>query len=82
VIRGTPSNDVICAGGGNDRIYGAGGNDSLVGGKGRDKLYGGSGNDILIARDRARGDLANGGPGRDRARVDRGDTLRAIERRI
>jgi hypothetical protein len=65
VISATGRNDVICGGGGNDRIHGASGNDTLVGGKGRDKLYGGSGNDIVIAGDRVRGDLANGGPGRD-----------------
>jgi Ca2+-binding RTX toxin-like protein len=81
VIHGTPRRDVICGNGGNDRIYGKGGNDTLVGGKGKDQLYAGPGDDLLIARDRVR-DLVNGGPGRDRAKVDGVDRRQAVERRV
>ena len=72
---------MICGRGGNDRVYGMGGNDTLVGGRGADRLYGGVGDDILVARDKRR-DVVNGGLGRDRARVDRRDRLRAIEKRF
>jgi serralysin len=60
---------------------GAAGNDTLTGGGGRDVLLGGAGKDTLLARDRLR-DTANGGPGDDRARVDRTDVLRSIEKRF
>jgi Ca2+-binding RTX toxin-like protein len=52
----------------------------LVGGRGRDVTIGGSGADTLLARDRQR-DRIYGGPGRDRARIDRRlDVLQRIER--
>lgn len=87
VLTGTPGRDVICGLGGDDVLRGRGGNDvlrggggadRLVGGKGRDAFDGGRGADFLLARDR-RAELVDGGPGRDRARVDRGlDRLRSI----
>jgi len=87
VLTGTPGRDVICGLGGDDVLRGRGGNDvlrggggadRLVGGKGRDAFDGGRGADLLLARDR-RAELVDGGPGRDRARVDRGlDRLRSI----
>ena len=39
-------------------------------GEGRDRVLGGAGNDFVVARGGG-ADLVFGGPGRDRARVDR-----------
>ena len=78
-ILGTPGRDVLCGLGGNDVLAGAGGNDVLVGGPGndyivpgtgRDVALAGAGNDFVGARDGHR-DRIVGGPGADRARVDR-----------
>jgi Ca2+-binding RTX toxin-like protein len=88
VLRGTAGRDVICGLGGNDALSGLGGNDVLLGGHGsdrltggagRDSLRGGAGADTLRARDGAR-DVVNGGPGRDRARLDAVDRARLVER--
>jgi Ca2+-binding RTX toxin-like protein len=90
-LRGTAKKDVICGLGGNDRIQGRGGADVIVGGpgndtmngnRGRDRLYGNGGNDRLVSRDRNIGEPLNGGSGRDRASVDRGDRLTSIERPV
>ena len=71
--------DRLSGGPGRDVLTGGAGGDRLVGGGGRDVFRGGGGNDTLIARDRVR-ELVHGGPGRDRARIDRGrDTPRSIE---
>ena len=90
-ILGRGGNDLILSGAGHDRssggngrdrIYGNSGRDRLYGNKGRDRLYGGSGNDRLnTASNRRRGDYVSGGPGRDWARVNRGDRVRSVERR-
>ncbi|AHY45898.1 Tannase and feruloyl esterase [Rubrobacter radiotolerans] len=85
-LIGTPGRDVICGGSGNDFIdgrggddvlRGGGGNDRLIGGAGRDRLFGERANDALDARDGRPNDLADGGPGRDACRTDRGDTRRS-----
>ena len=90
VIHGRGGNDLLVGGAGNDRIYGGPGQDLLVGGAGSDLLNGGGGRDTLLgsggadtlyARDGVR-DVVNGGFGRDRARVDRVDVRRSIERRF
>jgi Ca2+-binding RTX toxin-like protein len=88
LLAGTPARDVICglgggdvidAGPGNDIIRGGPGNDKLVGGPGRDSIEGGAGNDVILAWDGQR-DFVDGGPGRDRAWVDRTlDRVRAVE---
>ena len=89
VIRGRGGNDVIRGGRGNDRLYGnrgndritgQSGNDRIVGGAGFDRLYGNAGNDSLSARDSRRRDRVIGGRGRDRAKVDRADLVRSVER--
>lgn len=78
-LVGTWRRDVICGLGGADLLVGLGGDDVLVGGPGpddlrpgagRDRVIAGSGNDDVAARD-GRADVVLGGPGRDRARVDR-----------
>jgi pimeloyl-ACP methyl ester carboxylesterase len=63
VLRGTPGDDVICAGGGNDIVHGLGGDDVLIGGDGNDVLRGDDGDDEL---DGGRGgDQLVGGEGND-----------------
>lgn len=58
---------------------GTSGRDVLRGTSGRDILCGYGGDDTLCARDGKGGDWVDGGPGRDRARSDRGDHRRSIE---
>jgi Ca2+-binding RTX toxin-like protein len=96
VLRGTRRRDVICGLGGNDRISGLGGNDVVRGGRGkdrvkagngRDRVWGNSGNDALYGQrgsDRLYGgkgrDRLVGGAGQDRARIDRHDKVRSVEK--
>jgi Ca2+-binding RTX toxin-like protein len=79
-MEGGPGDDVLKGGRGRDALYGdhpyedlGRGDDLLVGGRGGDSADGGRGADTLLMRDAppAR-DRINGGPGRDRARIDRG----------
>jgi hypothetical protein len=79
-VTGTAGRDVICAlagrdiirsGQGDDVVVGGGGNDLIYGGPGKDWLFGSAGNDLIMARDGSP-DIVSGGPGRDRARIDRG----------
>jgi Ca2+-binding RTX toxin-like protein len=77
IVRGLGGNDVIRLGAGKDKGYGGAGKDRIVGGKGKDRLFGGGGNDTLLARDRVKRELVDGGAGkRDRCRTDRGDIKR------
>jgi hypothetical protein len=77
IVRGGGGNDVILLGAGNDRGYGQGGNDRIVGQQGRDRLFGGGGNDTLLAKDRVKKELVDGGPGKkDVCKMDRGDIKR------
>lgn len=89
-IYGGGGNDVLRGGDGNDRLYGQDARDRLDGGRGDDTLAGGArddehragaGADTLLARDGTR-DVVDGGRGRDRARIDLADVIRAIERRF
>jgi Ca2+-binding RTX toxin-like protein len=66
---------------GNDSLDGGPGNDSISGGSGIDRIEGGTGNDRISAVDRRR-DTIDCGPGRDTARVDRGDRVKRCERVI
>jgi hypothetical protein len=88
LLVGTNGNDVLCGLGGrdtirglggHDRLIGGAGNDTLVGAGGRDTYVGGSGNDTIYSRDAFR-ELVSGGVGFDRARVNRSDVRRSIER--
>jgi Ca2+-binding RTX toxin-like protein len=81
-IRGTPGKDVICALGGNDKVKGGRGNDVVRSSKGNDVIRGDSGKDRLTDRagrdqlntkDGKRGDVASGGPQRDKIRKDKDD---------
>ena len=77
-IRASGGDDVIVGGSGDDIISAGWGNDRVAGGAGRDLLAGEAGNDLLLSRDR-QPDQVGGGPGLDRAHVDRIDTTRLIE---
>jgi acid phosphatase type 7 len=79
-LRGGRGRDRLYGGGGNDRLYGQSGRDRLVGGSGRDRLYGNAGNDSFSSRDKRQLDRVRGGKGRDRAKVDRADRVRSVER--
>lgn len=80
--------DLLVGGPGKDTLQGEEGDDVLQGGPGADRLDGGAGPDRLrgeVGRDHLRAedgerDLVGGGPGRDRAHVDRGDVVRSVER--
>lgn len=77
IVKGGGGNDVILLGAGNDKGYGGAGKDRIVGGKGKDRLFGGGGNDTLLAKDRVKKELVDGGPGKkDVCKMDRGDIKR------
>jgi TolB protein len=78
-LAGSAAADVLCAFGGSDRVSGGSRGDVVDGGPGKDALDAGTGNDLILARD-GRKDIVRGGPGFDRARVDRGDTVSGVER--
>jgi RTX calcium-binding nonapeptide repeat (4 copies) len=81
VLSGGGGNDALHGGGGRDRLVGAAGADLLDGGSGVDTFAGGGGNDTLRSRDRVK-ETVNGGSGRDRARADKADRLKLVERRF
>jgi Tol biopolymer transport system component len=90
VLTGTRKADVVCGLGGNDTIrtlagadvaIGGEGNDRIDGGAGRDRVFGSGGSDTLLARDGS-GDVVDGGPGDDAARIDpRRDLTQSVESR-
>ena len=79
-VKGGKGNDVVWSSKGRDTLVGGAGADRLTDKVGRrgDKLYGQGGVDTLTTRDGKRGDLLVGGPRRDKAIKDRGDTARSI----
>ena len=80
MICGLGGADVLVGGGGDDVLSGGPGNDYLRPGAGRDRALGDSGNDFVGARD-GKVDRIYGGPGADRARVDRRlDVTRSVTR--
>ena len=86
-ISGRGGKDLIIAGKGNDRASGGSGNDQLYGNSGRDRLYGNAGSDRFydntggkVTAAKRNGDFVNGGSGRDRAKVNKGDRVRSVER--
>ncbi len=78
-LSGGGGNDSISGGVGRDRLFGGAGADRLLGGPGRNRYSAGAGNDVVDARNR-RAEVVSCGAGRDRARVDRSDTVRGCER--
>jgi hypothetical protein len=81
LLRGEGGNDKLNGGTGVDRLDGGLGTDTLNGNGGKDQERGGGGADTFFAKDGLR-DALVGGPGRDKARVDRVDSLSTIERRF
>lgn len=79
VIFGGAGRDRIVGGRGKDRLSGDAGNDTITGGKQVDTINGGTGNDRINARDKAK-DSLDGGKGKDKARVDKRDKRRSIEK--
>jgi Ca2+-binding RTX toxin-like protein len=94
MMRGGPGNDVLYPGWGKDRVYGNAGADQLydVECDGPTILVGGKGNDYLesfsssfegygtVGPAGSTGDKVTGGAGTDRAKVDRLDALRTVEK--
>src|SRR2546428_365390 len=78
LVSAGPGNDVVFGRGGDDVIVGGGGHQGLPRGRGRDELGGDAGDDRFYARD-GMSDSLRGGPGRDRAWVDRRDDVAAVE---
>ncbi len=78
-IKGLGGNDTLKGRAGNDKLLGEAGNDTLMGSAGKDVLTGGAGADLLLAKDRTK-DTANGGPGRDRGKLDKADRRISVER--
>jgi Ca2+-binding RTX toxin-like protein len=77
-LTGGGGNDFLGGESGADTLRGGGSSDRLFGGPGPDVLSGERGNDALLARDSTR-DTVGGGPGRDRAEIDRVDVRSSIE---
>jgi phosphodiesterase/alkaline phosphatase D-like protein len=73
-LFGAAGPDGMLGGPGTDLLVGGVGDDRLVGGSGRDRLLGGGGADVLFSRD-GRRDVVAGGPGSNRATVDRLDIV-------
>jgi Ca2+-binding RTX toxin-like protein len=80
VIVGLGGNDNLDGRGGKDVICGDAGNDTVTGGKGKDKLDGGPGNDRLLSRDGLKDGAVKGGSGSDRARKDKADKTKSVEK--
>jgi Ca2+-binding RTX toxin-like protein len=78
-LTGGPGRDRLAGGHGADRLSGGGGDDRLNGGSGVNRYSAGAGRDVVDARNR-RAEVVSCGAGRDRARVDRRDTVRGCER--
>jgi hypothetical protein len=80
VLKGGGGKDMIRGGAGRDVLRGQSGADHLFGHAGRNRIFGNAGNDYLGAAGNRRRDIVNGGRGRDRAKVDRRDVVRSVER--
>jgi RTX calcium-binding nonapeptide repeat (4 copies) len=79
VLNGGAGNDSLEGGRGRDLLRGDGGADQLTGGPGNDRLEAGPGADVVAAVDKQR-DVVRCGDGRDRARVDRIDSVAGCEK--
>ncbi len=78
-LTGGKGNDRLRGGSGDDRLSGGKGNDVLKGGEGKNTYFAGPGDDKVRARN-GRPETINCGKGRrDRARVDRSDTVVGCE---
>ena len=82
VLRGGRGGDVMHGGGGDDVLRGGSGKDRLYGEGGRNRVFGNAGNDYINVSQNGNRDTVNGGRGRDRAKVQRHDKVRGVERVI
>ena len=78
-VSGGRGNDVVSGGNGNDRLGGGAGNDKINGGQGLNTYSGGAGNDNIVAANGRRETIDCGSGRRDKARVDRTDSVRGCE---
>jgi alpha-tubulin suppressor-like RCC1 family protein len=87
-MKGGKGKDKLFGGDGNDTLSGEAGSDSLDGGRGNDKLTGGAdvnkykggdGNDVLSARNGKKETVDCGKGSKDKATVDRTDTVKGCE---
>lgn len=77
-LSGQDGTDIAYGQDGADTVNGGAGDDLLSGGAGLDQVNGNDGNDIIDIRDGARGDVADGGKGRDVCLRDPGDIVTAV----
>jgi hypothetical protein len=77
-IFGGAGKDSLVGGAGDDLLNGGAGDDRLSGGSGSNTYRGGAGKDTILARNGKKESVDCGG-GRDRATVDRADTLKGCE---
>jgi Ca2+-binding RTX toxin-like protein len=78
-LMGGTGKDRLSGGPGRDRLAGGAGADRLSGGRGTNSISGGAGHDVVNSAN-GRRDRVLCGPGRDRVRADRSDTLKGCER--
>jgi Ca2+-binding RTX toxin-like protein len=79
LLHGGPGDDVMRGHSGFDDMSGGGGADRMLPGGGRDRVLGGAGGDVIKAAREGK-DNVQCGPGRDKAVVDKRDTVRGCER--
>jgi Ca2+-binding RTX toxin-like protein len=78
-LSGGNGGDTLSGGDGNDRLGGGAGDDKINGGQGLNTYSGGSGNDNIMAANGRRETIDCGSGRKDKARVDRTDTVRNCE---
>ena len=78
-LFGGNGNDVLDGGAGRDSLDGGRGNDKLVGGKDANKYKAGAGNDNVNAKNGKKETVDCGAGRKDKATVDRADTVRGCE---
>jgi hypothetical protein len=78
LLVGASGDDRLNGDAGDDKINGGNGNDTITPGVGKDRISANGGNDTISARDGAR-DTIDCGAGRDKATVDRTDTVKNCE---
>jgi subtilisin-like proprotein convertase family protein len=78
-INGRAGRDCLAGGPGADDLFGGRGGDRISGGPGRNTYAGGAGGDVVVAAN-GRAETVKCGSGRDKATVDRSDTVRGCER--
>jgi subtilisin-like proprotein convertase family protein len=78
-LNGRAARDCLSGGPGADDLFGGRGGDRLTGGPGRNTYAGGAGGDVIVAAN-GRSETVKCGSGRDKAVVDRSDTVTGCER--